>query len=149
MADPVTWIAAAAGVGAVGSLYGAQANASAARYNMLVNQQNAQIAKQGAALEEQRFRVQSRKAMGQMRANIGASGGTVDSYADVLADSATNAELDALLVRYSGEMQSRGYTNTANLDRMQASAARTAGYYGAAGSLLQGGVNYYMLKRTG
>jgi hypothetical protein len=134
---------------ALGAIHTAQANKASAKYNEQLALQNETASRQGAAVEEQRLRMQQRKQLGQMRANYGASGVTVDgSIEDVLADSATNAEWDALLVRHGGETQARGYRNEASLYGAQAKNASAAGYLAAAGALGQGaGQAYGAFKR--
>lgn len=145
--DPVTWATvatvAAGAMSAVGTVYSAQSTSRAAKYNEAVSQQNAVAARDSARVEEQRQRMQSFKQIGSMRANAAASGVSLDSFADVLADSETNAELDALLIRHGGELQARGYENTAALEDYRAKTAKTSGYIGAAGDLLGGAARGY------
>jgi len=52
-------------------------------------------------------------------------------------------ELNALSVSYAGELQARGFDNTAALDRLRRQSAKTEGYVSAAGTLLRGGADYY------
>lgn len=62
----------------------------------------------------------------------------VGSPEDVLADSATQAEWDALNIRQQGEAKARGYTIDSDLSRARASNASQQGYLSAAGTLLGG-----------
>ena len=58
--------------------------------------------------EERRFRIEGQQAVGASRANIGASGITLEgSSQDVLESSAANIELDALTIRHNGFMKAR------------------------------------------
>lgn len=137
-------------ISALGSLASASAQSNAAKYNAQLAGQNAVLATQTAAENERRQRVANTKALGQMRAGYAASGVTLDgSPSDVLDESASNAELDALSIRHGGAVAAMGYENTARLDRYRASSAMTGGYFGAAGDLLRAGGSIYYLNRTG
>jgi len=145
-------LTAAAGVATViSTMAQAQAQSRAATYNAQVSENNATYSRQIGAENERRQRVQNTKALGSIRAKYGASGITLDgSPSDVLAESAANAELEALMARHSGIVEAIGYKNSAALDRSRAGAARTAGYLGAAADLLKTGADTYVaLNRTG
>ncbi|TXG77625.1 hypothetical protein E6Q11_02530 [Candidatus Dojkabacteria bacterium] len=139
--------AAAIAMSAVGSAVQAfgqvsQGNAefAAGQYNADMNQRAADQTRATAAEEERRLRIQSRKQLGDIRANYGASGvGLEGSALDVLEESASNAELDALTVRHAGETRARAFEAQANLERFRGRNARTAGYLGAATTLLKFG----------
>ena len=151
MADPITWaVVAGSAVSALGAVQQAQAGRAESKYNQRVAEQNAVASRDAARVEEERHRIQSGKALGQMRANYGASGVSIDgSIEDVLADSATQAEWDSLLIRHGGEQRARGYTSEANLAGARAKNVSTSGYLMAAGDLASGaarGYDYY--KRT-
>jgi len=137
-------------ISAAGAISNSRAQASAANYNAAVASQNAQLATQSAAENERRQRVINSKNLGQLRANVGANGITLEgSAADVIEESATAAELEALQIRHEGALQAVGYSNTAKLDRMQAKNAMAGGYLKASGLLLKTGVEtYYELNRT-
>lgn len=127
-----------------GAIQSANAEASAAKYNAKVADQNANIARQQAAADEDRQRRIAAKTMGGIRANYGASGVTLEgSPLDVIEESAANAKLDELNIRYNGELQAMGFQNTANLDRSRAANAKTSGYLTAGSALLVGGSKSY------
>ena len=129
-----------AGLGAVGAIHQAQAEASAANYNSAVANQNAEQAIAQAAEEERRTRVIARKQIGAARAAYGASGVSLEgSPLDVLGEMAATAEMDALTVRHAGRVRAAGYMNEARLDKFRAKTARTGAYFGASGALLGGG----------
>ena len=110
---------------AIGSIQSGNAQARAAEYN-------AQAAQNQAAAQEAQQRRQAARVMASGRANAAASGIEMDgSPLEVMADSAANAELDALTIRYGGQVR-------ADQERMRGSMARQAGYMGAASSLLMG-----------
>lgn len=132
-------IGAGAAVSAVGTIGTAVSARNAANWNAQKAEQDAAYAKDMAGIEEQRQRIQARKQIGAMRAGYGASGLQIDgSVEDILAESASNAELDALLIRQGGAARATGLRNEANLDRAQGKNAMRSGALSAAGTLLGG-----------
>lgn len=135
MAIPI----AMAAMTAVSAISQASQASNAAKYNAQVAEQNAQIARQqGAAAAEAQAR-QAKQQLGKMQANYAASGVDVGqgSPLDVLADSAAQAELDNLNTRYNYDLRARGFDNTSNLERSNASNAMSSGYLNAAGGALK------------
>lgn len=128
-----------------------KAEQSAANYNAVVNQENAQQAGMLASSREQMQRSNAAQQLGQMRAAMAESGGGfTGTNVGVERQSDINAELDALSTRYQGVLQSRGYQAQAGLDYYQgrvagvnAAQAKTGGYFGAAEALLGGATNIY------
>lgn len=113
---------AASVIGAV-SQGGAQADAS---------NYNAAAARADAASKEAAQRTQAQRQLGNIRANIGKSGATsAGTPLMVLAESASNAEIDALNTRRTGIIESGLYT-------AQGKNARRAGNLRAGTSLLSG-----------
>lgn len=111
----------------------------AAKYNARVAENNAIAARQTAEFEEARQRQRASRVLASQRAALGASGVALEgSPLLAMADSAEQAELDALAIRYSGSVEEARHKSQAAADRLQASAARRAGYFGAATSLLRG-----------
>lgn len=130
-------LAIGAGVNAFAALFEGEATARAAEYNAQIERLNATIARQNAAEAERRFRRMSKKRMGSMRAARGASGLALDGSAlDAMADSAMQEELDALTVRYQGEMQARTHEANARMAEMEAKSARASGAFNAIASLV-------------
>jgi hypothetical protein len=152
MGVPAGLMVGGAIISAYGQLYSGQAAKQAGEYNAAMSERNAMLARQKAAEDERVFRTQTRRKMGEMRAAIGASGVTTEgSPFEVLEDSAAQAEMDALRIRYSGEMQATNFMADAQLQRYQGSASQTGSYFGAAGSLL-GGLGHasgYGAKQSG
>lgn len=112
-------------VGAVGAIRGAQAEAGAANYN-------AEMARRDASAKEAAQRVQQQRQLSNIRASVGKSGATMEGTPlMVLAESAANAEIDALNTRYSGIAESNLYSS-------RAKNARSAGNLRAGTSLLSG-----------
>lgn len=81
---------------------------------------------------------QGNKAMGRSTAAAVESGGGIGgSTGAVLHQSATNAELDALNVRYAGLLRSTSYNTQATLDKQQGNDAMASSFLSGAGSLLK------------
>ena len=155
MADPITIAMVAstamAAVGAIsaGNAAKAQADsqAQAATYNATMAQQNADTALQAANANEDAQRRKSAVEMGHMRAGMAENGIGLDSgtATDLTEQSALNAEMDALNIRYQGKQQARDYQAQAALGTQSAAAARangqaaqTAGYLTAGATALSG-----------
>jgi hypothetical protein len=157
--DPVTWAyAASAVVGAIGAVESANASAASSRAQAAAAQTNATIAKQNAHntllatdANEEADRRKSAYTLSQQRNSLLSAGiGAEGSAADVYAQSAGNAELDALNIRYQGTQQANNYANQSVMYSAQADAANQsasnaedAGTIGAATSLLSGGAKAY------
>jgi hypothetical protein len=138
----VALAALSAGVSAAGAIAQGNASKAAANYNAAVARQNADIARANAAADADKQERQGRLLAGKQRAATGASGITPEgSPLEVMADSALEAELDALTTRYRGELQARSSGQDARLQGMRGSADQTAGYIGAGTALLKGAKN--------
>lgn len=150
--------AAAAVVGAYSAYQGGKAQeasyksqAQADEYNAKVAETNAATARQQAGAREEAQRRQARQILGTQRAALAQAGiGLSGSAADVYGASAANAELDALNIRYEGELDARGLLAGAELDKyqgkvsnMNAKSAKQAGYVNTASALLSGGSKAY------
>lgn len=129
---------AAAAVSAYGAIQQGQAAKQQAKFNATVAQQNAQAARANSVMQQEQQQRETYKRLGAIRANQGASGGTMEGSAlDVLGETAAQSELEKQNLAYRGEMQVRGHTNTASLDLMQGKQAAKAANIQAAGTLLQ------------
>lgn len=116
---------AGAALSALSAYQTGQAGKAAANYNAAVS--SAEAGARERAQREEAFR-----RLGSIRSQLGKSGATsAGTPLLVLADSAANAEIDALNTRYGGSLQSTLYG-------MQGRNARTAGTIGAGASLLSG-----------
>lgn len=132
-----------AALSAFGAISGGRAASKAAKANAAADAASAAEAKALTDLELERHRVNTFRMMGGIRAAVGASGGVATDALDVLADSAAQSELDALIIRYGGEAQANAFLRSADLNRSRASSARTASYFSAASDLLLGGAGAY------
>lgn len=123
---------------AVGSIQQGIAASNAAKFNAKVAQNNAIAARQNAAENARRERRLGRLRQGARRAASGAFGNIEDDL-DLLEDNAREDELAALTIIHQGELQAISQQNQASLFRSQGSAALTAGFVSAAGTLIGGG----------
>lgn len=128
-----------------------KAQAAVAARNAMLQRQQARTARQQAGAEEEAQRRQAAQFLGTQRAAIGQSGiGYGGSAGQLIEDSAIQAELDALNIRYGGEQQAQGLLEQARsselesgLLRANAKQARAAGAMGAGTSLLSAGAQAY------
>ena len=129
-----------------------KAQAQANDYNAAAMRQRAETERQISGQKEQMQRRDSRIQAGSRRAAMAEAGlGLGGSMADVDSQSEALAELDALNIRYQGELEAHGLLGQASLEEWQAnsnrksaSSAKRQGYIGAAGAMLGGYGNYLM-----
>jgi hypothetical protein len=142
----VTWfyIGATVVVGIASAVQSADASRRAAHTNADISRQKAKIAEQQAGVNEDAQRRRASMVLGQQRAAAAESGSDLSSgtNADLAAQSATNAELDALNIRYQGKLGQLSGTEQAGLDDMRADDASNAQYLNAASSALSGYGSY-------
>ncbi len=154
--------AVAGGISALGAIQQAQAASAQAKsaaqaqeYNAAVARNNEIAANQQASFAEdqQRRRFRALQAEGMVAA-AQSGAGLGGSNEDVLRQNAIANELDALTIRYEGQMKARGLLAQAELDRMQAEANRraaraatTGGYMSAGASLLTSASRAYGMAR--
>lgn len=128
------------------------ADATAHDYNADRLREQAEIVQQQAGVREDAVSRKGRAVMGMQRATLAGSGldSSTGSLALVQEQSADNAGLDALMIRYQGNLEARGINAQATLEQYQgrvsranAQAARRGGYIGVATSLLQGASKGY------
>jgi len=145
----MAWIAvgitvASTAASAIGSAQEGEAKARASEYNQSIQNRQATAAIASAGETERRVRVGGKKALGGIRAAVSASGINMEGSAmDVLEESATNVEMDALTAKHEGAMKAWSYREGAALSGMEASNARTAGGFNAASSVLGGASKLY------
>lgn len=108
---------------------------------------NADITSAQANAREEDVRREARQKLGASRAAIAQSGtGLLGSNSDIYSQQARDAEMDALNVRYSGNLERTGLLNQAAAAETNAKtykaagkAAMRTGYVKAGTALLQGG----------
>jgi hypothetical protein len=117
---------------------GVQAS-NAAKANARAYEADAVAAQQAAALAEQQSRRESERLLSTQRARYAAAGVTLEgSPLLVQVDSAKQAELEALTIRYGGNVEATANRNKAAFQRSNASAYRAAGLINAGQTLLAG-----------
>lgn len=151
----MTWAATAiaavaAVVSATGMIVSADAQRRAANQNADIQEQAADAARKKAAYDEQMHRERIEKILSAQRALYGKSGVDMSSGSALLVaeDTASQGELDALAIRYGGDVDAARLRSGANLSRMQGSDAQTAGMIGAGATLLQGASNTMKTYKT-
>lgn len=141
-----TWfyIGATVVVGVASAVQGADAQRRAAHTNADISRQKAKIAVDQAGVNEDAQRRRAQMVLGQQRAAAAESGSDLSTgtNADLATQSATNAELDALNIRYQGKLGQLSGTEQAGLDDMRADDATTAGQLGVASAALSGYGSY-------
>ena len=157
-------VIASSAVQAVGAIKQGQAQAAsyksaaqAADYNATMARLNAGVAGEqaNAAEEQQRRQFRSLQAKGVVAAAESGAGLDGSNY-DVLAQNAVANELDALTIRYEGQMKARGLLAQSELDKLDAQAKRraakdamTGAYLNAGASLLSGASKAYGMPPQG
>lgn len=161
-AATVGMLATTTAVSTVGALAGAKAQSNqmksqayADEFNATVLKQNSEVASAEANQREELQRRQFGQLQGQALAGVAQSGtGFGGSNLDVLNQNAVNAELDALNIRYEGQMRARGLLAQSQLETMQAKAHRAgardtmaAGFINAGSNLLSGATKAYGVSK--
>ena len=121
----------------------ANAQADAMNYNAKTLENQALTAQEQANAAEERQRRIARQQEGALRASLNQTGSGGGTGVGVLEQSSVNAELDALNLRYEGQIKATALEDEAKLNRYQAVAkriegknAKRGGYLSAVGSLL-------------
>lgn len=149
-------------MGVVSAVQGARVNEANAKAQQrsyeieaITREQNAAAARQQAGAREEAQRRKSKQILASQRAAFSQFGmGLGGSYGDILSQSAANAEIDALGIRYEGDLQAQGLLESAQQSRfmgnvagINAAAARRAGRIDTASALLAGATNTYGVFR--
>ena len=160
MADPISLglTVAAGATGAIGSIFGGQANSAMYNYQAGIAAMNAQIARQNAAYEynfgetqAQLSGMKARAGIAETRAKMGAGGLDINTGTNraVLESEVTLANYDESLTRanaarraYGDQVEAIQDDAQSQLDRYAASTSLTAGYIGAATSILSAGGSF-------
>ena len=136
-------------ISALGSYKAGQAQEKAAEYNAQVAERQATAATQKAAFEEEMRREKGRKLSASQRAAAGATGITMESFSDVFAQTALDTELDALAIRYGGDIGSSMYRSEATGQRFAGAQAKKAGILSAGATLLTGAATVMGASKSG
>lgn len=134
-------------VSAVGSVVSGYAQRQALDYNARVAELHADAAERSSDLEAEGIRKRTMRVQGAVRARAAGAGLDVSSGSplDILAENASEGELDALVARYSGAVEASRARSQATLSRFQGSQAVTSGWIGAGAELLRSAGSAYRL----
>ena len=138
----VSAVTAAAGAGtAAYSAVAAGENAKeTADYNAKVAENAAKDAQQRGAIAAAEQRQKTRQMIARQDAAFSAGGldASTGTPLDIQTETAGMGELDALRIIDNAQRQAAGLKTEAELSVFRGNAAQTAGYFGAAGSILGG-----------
>ena len=129
---------------AVGSIAGGNAADKAGRRNGALLDAQADETRRATATRESLTRDRSARSLSDQRAALLANGVDPTSGSALIgvAQSAQDAEMDALTLRYEGLMQARGQNMEADNARYQGKAAKRQSRLTAAGSLMMAAGKY-------
>lgn len=132
-------LVAAAGLTAANQISQGFASNAMARHAASVSEGYAAAARDQAAYDEARAREGARRALGARKAAYGGAGVTLEGTPiDVLGDTATDAEMDALSLRRRGELSAWGHLNDAAASRLRGAAGLRSGLLEGGSTLLTG-----------
>jgi hypothetical protein len=141
---PLVLTAVSTAVKVIGAIRQGKSESRAAEYNAAIAERNATIARQQASQQAAQVARENRMRIGTLRANVGAAGITMEgSPIDVLGDVVSQGELERQNEIYRGEIRALGFEDTASLERMRGSSAKSAGYLRAGTALLSGAAQGY------
>ena len=140
--DPILGLTiAGTAISALGTIQQAQSQAAASRFNQQVAQRNQLLAQQRAEEQADRGRREARRFLGAQRAAVGASGLALEgSPMDVLADTASELELDIQTARHAALIDAMSFGGAAGLEGSAAANARAQGFLGVGSDVLTGGL---------
>lgn len=141
-AIPLLMIGSAA-ASVIGVVRQGQAARADAAFNVAQSEQQAGISRSEALAHSLQVQRENVLRLGSMRANAAASGGTADSFSDVIADAASQGELERQWTIYQGEQRASGYESTARLDLMRGERAWDAATIKAGTELIGGASDIY------
>ena len=130
-----------AGMQAIGQHQQGQADEQQAKQQAMLARSEGDAAERQSLSAEELQRKNAREFLGRQAAAF-AEGGS-GSGAQVMNQSAINAELDALNVRYRGQLSKFGYKYNARSLEEEGSAKSKSANLSAGASLLRGASNYY------
>jgi hypothetical protein len=139
----MTWFAVGGAiVVGVGALVSAHAKKNAAEYNQGIAEQNAKIAVDQANVNETAQRRRAAIQIGRQVSATAENAGLSGTGLDLIGQSTAEAEMDALNIRYGGQLGKISGEAQGKLYSMQADDAETAGYLNAGSAALSGYGSY-------
>lgn len=126
-------------LGVIGAIGQGQAANKAAKYNAIVQEQQAQTEQQKGAARATEIATRNRQKMAGARAASIENGLELDgSVSDVLDTINQQGTLDAMTALWDSSARAQGLRASAELERAKGDSAQRAGYLGAGQSLLSG-----------
>ena len=127
-------------VGAISAIDAGNEQKKALDYNADVMDAQAQSERDAATFEENRQREANAKLRARQRVAYLSSGVDLGEGTplETLGDQAGKMEMDAMAIRYNGEIKAKQSSSQANIYRMQGVQAQKAGYTNAGSSLMTG-----------
>ena len=120
-----------------GQLSQAKTQSQIYQYNAAVSRQKAQLASQAGELRKEQLRRDRRRFTAKQVAAYAAAGVTLSgSPLQVLADTATEYEMDILIEDYNTRLDILNATSNAELDMIRSDIATRTGYINAGTTLL-------------
>ena len=127
------------GMGTLGTIYQAQTQSASAKYNAALAEQQAKIERAKADAEISIHDDRTRKLLSRQRAGYGAAGVSSEgSPLAVMADTAAEAERDAVFIRFGHRAKEASYLADARYNRWMAPRYTTSGFLRAGSTLLTG-----------
>lgn len=140
--DPASMMLGGAVLGSVGTLFDTGAGMSEADAEARVAKKNAAAVSAQAGQNEDAQRRSNRDFLGRQRAAIAESGIGFGGSSQVLQEqTAAELELDALNIRYEGELKRRGLKSEAQMATARKKAIGVTGFLLAGSQLLGGASN--------
>lgn len=140
----MAWVSlAVAAVQAISAISTSRQQASQLKQNATINENNARLFTAQAAEQERKHRKQTEALLARNRVGMAKSGVTMSGTPLLVAEDITGqSELDALTIRYNGELRANSERYQASVARAQAGNVIKGGYLSAAGSILGGVAGY-------
>lgn len=114
-------------VSGIGAAMGASANAASLDAQAQFKERQAKIEKAAGAYKADRVQDQVDRTLGTQRAGFAANGLALDgSAAEVIADSATEGQMDINAIRWNSNLAADNLKYEAKIDRMNAKTERRA-----------------------
>lgn len=141
---------AGAAVGAVGAIQQGQAAEDLADFESDQARQEAQRAWAQAAADEQASRARARRFFATQQAAAAKSGlAPVGSPLEVFADSAAEAEINALSIRAGGAVEAARLQRQGEIRQFEGRQAKRASFFRAGATLLGGGARAASIGASG
>lgn len=136
-------IVLAAVVSAAAAIHSGRQSAAAADTNARIMEAEAEQARTTAQYNADIHREKVRRALSAQRAMHGRTGfDTAGTPLAVFEDTAAQGELDALVIKYGGDITAAAKRSGSYLQRMQGQTAETLGYMKAGSTLLGAAAQY-------